>query len=272
MKGTTTIIANPIRYMLASPRKASDARQSTLSSGSSTTQRQRPRTPGPSVSETFSYLLVPLDLLNRLMSTLLSPLLAHVVNSIILLGLGFLAIYFLLPFLLSQFKWGLVGSLRVFWNLARGKGTGISFPSVSSLKNVSPAAIYGAMRATGGLCSSVYLPLLCARKTQGETYDVGKVARALHKEGLHVKIAAETFGSTLIIRTPSSSECTKYLRVGHKSWNGRSREWPLPYQVSPARWFPVDCQLTSTLAECGNLLLPSKSDRTCPIRTSWERN
>jgi hypothetical protein len=106
-----------------------------------------------------------------------------VVNSVILLGLGFLALYFLLPFLLSRVKWGFLGSLRILWNVLRGKGTGLSLPSVPDFKNISPAAIYGAMRGTGGLCSSIYLPLLCSRKTRKETYDVGRVARALHKEG-----------------------------------------------------------------------------------------
>ena len=153
------------------------------SSETGTATRQRSQSKGPSLSETFSYLLVPLDLLNRLMSTLLSPILAHVVNSIILLGLGFLALYFLLPFLLSRVKWGFLGSLRVLWNVLRGKGTGLRLPGVPDFKNISPAAIYGAMRGTGGLCSSIYLPLLCSRKMKNETYDVGRVARALHKEG-----------------------------------------------------------------------------------------
>jgi len=257
--------------MLAPSKKPSQVRQSLAGAGSGTTSRQRPQPKGPSLSETFSYLLVPLDLLNRLMSTLLSPILAHVVNSVILLGLGFLALYFLLPFLLSRVKWGFLGSLRVLWNVLRGKGTGLSLPGIPDFKNISPRAIYGAVRGTGGLCSSIYLPLLCSRKTKNETYDVGRVARALHKEG--------RLDRPILIDRSDADQKRPFQRKMLKISSSRSSalgrvEWKTVY-IIPSQFLKSTRPRSSTdrpFAGCGNLLQQSKLDHIYLTRTSWGRN
>jgi hypothetical protein len=102
---------------------------------------------------------------------------AHVVNSVVLFGLGFLALYFLLPFLISRLQSGFFGSLHLLWNLARGNGTGLSWPS---LRSSSLDLLRGGLPS---VCGSIYLPFICSKRKSVNGYDVGKVARALHKEG-----------------------------------------------------------------------------------------
>ena len=172
-------------YLAGTSRKASAPSPATSgptrSSHKAPPARQEP--PRPALAETLSFLLVPLDLLNRLLSTLLSPILAHVVNSVVLIGLGLLAVYFLVPFLLSRFKWGIFGSLKVLWNLARGNGTGLTWPSLPSLSSTPGNLLRGGLPSVGSICGSIYLPLICSRRRSEKDYDVGRVARALHKEG-----------------------------------------------------------------------------------------